>query len=653
VREQTDLPLLVREDSGRLLRQADLEAGGKEDVLYFWDEVGGELAEAPGCQGRGGRSIALGSRRPALEGRFEVQLTEGQRVGVRPVFERLRDHLASYAPEQATRITGVAPSVVRQIAREMAAARSAMIFASWGACKHYHSDLFHRSMILLMALTGNQGRPGGGLRLGGWWALRGFDRLSGLEPHLAVGMRLGLLVKVLRGITPRDYETYFTEFSNERAITPLMPFLYVHAGYRDSWSRPEQADPALPRAFDHYVDEAIERGWVPIHPPPDRKPRVLVFVGSNPLRRWPTPQIARQHLWPKLDCVVAVNFRMSTTACYADYVLPAAAYYEKYSIKYAQSYVPYLIMADQAVAPQGEAKPEWEIFGRLVERIQGRARARNVTKVRGPHDKPLDLSRVYDQWSEDGRFDPAEPRKVMDHILRESGSLGGVGLEEALEQGAVRLLEAGPYTPIHQTSSDYRPDDTYYPHGWFLEKKLPWPTLSGRQQFFLDHPWFEEAGEVLPAHKDPPSVGSAFPLRLTGGHTRWSVHAIWRDHELMLQLQRGEPVCFVSPIDAAARGMRDGDRVRIRNDSGSFDLLAKLAPGVQPGQVIVYHAWEPYQFPGWKGQQDPVESPWKAIHLAGDYGQLHYRMYYGAPSHGPRGTPIELERIGTARAAAS
>jgi hypothetical protein len=69
--------------------------------------------------------------------------------------------------------------------------------------------------------------------------------------------------------------------------------------------------------------------------------------------------------------------------------------------------------------------------------------------------------------------------------------------------------------------------------------------------------------------------------------------------------------------------------------------------------VIVYHAWEPYQFPGWKGQQDPVESPWKAIHLAGDYGQLHYRMYYGAPSHGPRGTPIELERIGTARAAAS
>jgi nitrate reductase alpha subunit len=123
------------------------------------------------------------------------------------------------------------------------------------------------------------------------------------------------------------------------------------------------------------------------------------------------------------------------------------------------------------------------------------------------------------------------------------------------------------------------------------------------------------------------------------------VHAIWRDHDLMLRLQRGEPVAFLSPPDAAARAVMDGDRVRVRNDSGAFETLAKVAPGVQPGQVIIYHAWEPYQFKGWHGQQEPVVAPWKALHMAGGYGQIHYRMYYAAPGHGPRGAPIEVERV--------
>jgi hypothetical protein len=62
--------------------------------------------------------------------------------------------------------------------------------------------------------------------------------------------------------------------------------------------------------------------------------------------------------------------------------------------------------------------------------------------------------------------------------------------------------------------------------------------------------------------------------------------------------------------------------------------------------VIIYHAWEPYQFKNWKGQQEPVAAPWKAIHLAGgDYGQIHYRMIYGAPGHAPRANCVQVERV--------
>jgi len=46
-------------------------------------------------------------------------------------------------------------------------------------------------------------------------------------------------------------------------------------------------------------------------------------------------------------------------------------------------------------------------------------------------------------------------------------------------------------------------------------------------------------------------------------------------------------------------------------------------------------------------------APWKALHMAGGYGQIHYRMYYAAPGHGPRGAPIEIERVESQREASA
>ncbi|MFN8544435.1 MAG: molybdopterin-dependent oxidoreductase [Candidatus Binatia bacterium] len=646
VREQTDLPILVREDTGRFLRESDVRRGGRDDLLYFWDETAARVVPVPGCQGEGGHSIALGSITPALTGRFRATLADGRTVEVRPVFERLREHLATYAPEKAAAVTGVTPAVLRRFAREMAAARSAMIFASWGACKHHHSDLFQRAMILLMALTGNQGKPGGGMRVAAWWGLDGLDKMAGSKMSTLDMLRV--IPKAIRGLTPRDYEELYTAHSEKAPNTPLMPWLYVHGGYREMWSRPDLADPALPRGLDEYMRLAIERGWTKIHPRPDRRPRVFIVTGSNPLRRWPAPQHAKRHLWPRFDTIVAVNFRMSTTAMHADYFLPAAGYYEQHGIKYAQSYVPYIILSDRAVPPLGDSRTHWEIFGLLCKRVSERARVRGVTSVRGFKDQPLDLTKAYEVYTSNGRFDPGDPQdpvKLIDDIMRGSPSLGEVSGEEALRLGAVRVKATARPSPIYQTSSDYDPNDTHWPHRWFVEGKVPWPTLTGRQQFYIDHEWYLEAGEQLPVHKDPPGARSRFPLRINGGHTRWSIHAIWRDHRLMLRLQRGQPICFLSPVDCGPRGVRDGEMVRVWNDAGRFEAMAKVAAGVQPGEVIVYHAWEPYMFRGWKGQQEPVEAPWKAIHLAGGYGQIHYRMFYGSPGHAPRGAPVEVERV--------
>ncbi len=656
VREQTDLPILLRVDTGRFLRQSDIKKKGREEQFYFWDEKTNALAEVPGCEGdgNGGRSLALGALVPSLGGTHRVTLADGSEVEVRPVFDRLRDHVEQYVPEKASEETGLAPGLIRAFARGMAEAPTAMIFASWGACKHYHSDLFQRTMILLMALTGNQGKPGGGMRIAAWWGLDGLDSLSG--SGLSAGEMLRAIPKVIRGLTARDYEQFFREHSLKQPNVPLMPFLYVHGGYKEMWDRPELADPALPRGLADYMRESIENGWTEIHPPPDREPRVFIFTGCNPLRRWPASQVAKENLWPKFNCIVAINFRMSTSAMHADYFLPAAGYYEKHGIKYAQSYVPYVILSDEAVRPQGESKSEWEIMGLMSEAVARRATERGVESVRGYRDEPLDLRNAYSHYTSKGEYDPKDPKdpiKLIDNIMRNSPSVGNMGAEEALELGAVPIIGPARPTPIYQTSTDFDPDDTHWPHRWFVDDKMAWPTLTGRQQFFIDHPWYIEAGEELPVQKPSPGANSKLPLRINGGHTRWSIHAIWRDHKLMMRLQRGEPACFLSPVDCAPRGIRDGDTVKVENEIGSFQAAAKVASGVQPGEVIIYHAWEPYQFKDWKGQQEPVAAPWKAIHLAGDYGQIHYRMFYGSPGHAPRGAPVEVTWVSSLEAQAS
>ncbi|MBW2240592.1 MAG: molybdopterin-dependent oxidoreductase [Deltaproteobacteria bacterium] len=406
VREQTDLPILVREDTGRYLRESDLRKGGNDERLYFWDETTEALARVPGCRGTRGGSLALGELRPALAGRHEVRLADGLTVQVRPLLERLREHLdANYRPEQVSAVTGVGAKAIEKIARQLAAAGSAMIFSSWGACKHYHSDLVQRAKILLMALTGNQGRSGGGMRVASWWPIEGFDRLSGGAGDIPLGTKVRAIWRSLTGgMGWRDMEDLMQELVPHRGNTPLMPWLYVHAGYSEIWDRPEYQDPAVPRPTSAYMQEAIEKGWIPIRPAPGTDPKVFIFTGPNPLRRWPSPQVARKHLWPKLDLIVDVNFKISTSGMQSDLILPASGYYERDSLKYTQAYLPHLVICEKAVEPLGEAKAEWEIFGLLARTIQERARARGVSGVQDSVGGETNLATIYERWTENGKF---------------------------------------------------------------------------------------------------------------------------------------------------------------------------------------------------------------------------------------------------------
>jgi hypothetical protein len=84
--------------------------------------------------------------------------------------------------------------------------------------------------------------------------------------------------------------------------------------------------------------------------------------------------------------------------------------------------------------------------------------------------------------------------------------------------------------------------------------------------------------------------------------------------------------------------------VRVYNDLDSFQVQAKVSPAVRRGQLILYHAWENYQFKDGKGFQNLIPSPLNPVELAG--GQYHLRpmVLCLQPSHTDRDTRVEVAR---------
>jgi anaerobic selenocysteine-containing dehydrogenase len=101
----------------------------------------------------------------------------------------------------------------------------------------------------------------------------------------------------------------------------------------------------------------------------------------------------------------------------------------------------------------------------------------------------------------------------------------------------------------------------------------------------------------------------------------------------------------MSVQDAEARGVADGAQVRVWNDLDEFQAMAKVSPAVRRRQLIVYHAWENYQFKNGKGFQNLTPSPLNPVELAG--GQFHIRPMIIAlqPSHTDRDTRVEVELV--------
>jgi anaerobic selenocysteine-containing dehydrogenase len=432
-------------------------------------------------------------------------------------------------------------------------------------------------------------------------------------------------------------------------MVPPAFFWYYHCGYREAWNQPGWGDASMRRPFDEYLNEALANGWWAggLQPAPDVGPRVLIEIGGNLLRRQRGGQrMLLEHLWPKLRLIVSVDWRMSTTGLYSDIVLPAAQHYEKPNFCYTTPDVMNLTLSDRVVEPAGEARSEWQINLMLARKISERAKARGQLEFKSRMGVPVRLDNLYEEISVGGAL--ADDDAIFDEMVRDSALAGNLPPDTTLdtlrERGWVRFTGWGRSPMALAQASDLKPDETHSPFRWQTEKKEPFPTLTRRAQFYIDHEWFLEAGEELPVHKETPAHGGAYPFQITGGHPRASVNSMNNTSRIILGTQRGEPVVHINDADAAARGIENGAGVRVYNDVGSMVVQARVTPAVRPGQLVLYNGFEPYQFAGWQDPSNVEPGMVKWLHFAGGYGHLRYRALHWQPVPIDRAVRVDVEK---------
>lgn len=598
IREQTDLPFLVKTKDGRLLRQSDMLAGGSDEIFYLYDESSGRPLEAPGSQGSPVPTLRLaleggdgaGEIEPALEGTFQVRNARGEEIEVTTVFERLKQEVEKFSPEQTQQYTGIHPSVVYDEARHFARAKTALVMMGFQVHKHFWGILSCWGATLLLALTGHTG-PRGGLDVDNEWNSSGLGPLAGPKPSRLTSGAFGEWLDA-------DMTKSFLKHYDDGELK-------AHLGLNK--------DELL-----QVAEEARQQNWKPYF----GKPKVTLLFGDNRFVRNSAQEDSARALLDGMELYVNVNYRMDSSAQLADIVLPATASAEGWDIRANPGHSRFanLAMPPAGLTPPGEAKSEWEICMLLTQRIQQIARERGIGKIEDPDFQiTRDLDTLYDDFTLVGDQPVTSDQGVVEWILNNEPIFRGWGMSMVRRTGFVPLNElAGQLGPLY-------PDRPYYPFGPQVHLKRPYPTLSGRQQFYIDHDLYLKLGCATPTARLPVRP-SQYPFAYYTPHARHGIHSTYRAVAPLLRLQRGVPHVCINPKTAETKGIEDGDTVRVFNNVGELYAMAKLHPGTPPTVVWLEHAWENFQFKGRKGYNSVVPGILNPLELVGGYGHLSHSV---------------------------
>ena len=377
-----------------------------------------------------------------------------------------------YTPKWQAKNTGVKAGMVIQVAREFAQNAhqthgKSMVIVGAGLNHWYHMDMNYRGIINMLMMCGCIGQSGGG-----WCHYVGQEKLrpqSGWAP-LAFGLDWHRPPRQMNGTS--FFYAHTSQWRHEKLgmseilapshhgkLEPMSMIDYNAKAERMGWlpSAPQLStnpldvtDQAQQQGVDpvQYAVDGLKNGTLDMscNDPdnPNNFPRNLFVWRSNILGSSGkgheyflkyllgtqnavlgdeadciTPQeiTGRPAAQGKLDLLVVLDFRMSTTCLYADIVLPTATWYEKDDLNTSDMH-PFIHPLSEAVQPLWQSKTDWEIYKGIAKKfseIAGEYIGTRKDLVLTPlmHDSPQELGQPFDvkDWKK-GECEPI-PGKTM------------------------------------------------------------------------------------------------------------------------------------------------------------------------------------------------------------------------------------------------
>jgi nitrate reductase alpha subunit len=205
----------------------------------------------------------------------------------------------------------------------------------------------------------------------------------------------------------------------------------------------------------------------------------------------------------------------------------------------------------------------------------------------------------------------------------------------------------------------------YSPFTINIERHKPFHTLTGRQQFYVDHDWFLGMGEMLPVYRPPLDMTTLFGERPIGEqtelgvsvryltpHNKWSIHSEYQDNLFMLSLSRGGQTIWMSEVDAAKVGVADNDWIEAVNRNGVVVARAIVSHRMPEGTVYMHHAQDRLidvpltETSGMRGgiHNSLTRLLIKPSHVIGGYAQLCFAFNYLGPTGNQRDEVTVIRR---------
>jgi anaerobic selenocysteine-containing dehydrogenase len=268
--------------------------------------------------------------------------------------------------------------------------------------------------------------------------------------------------------------------------------------------------------------------------------QALVVYNSNPVAVAPqSGQVIQGFAREDLFTVVLEHFQ-TDTADYADYVLPATTQLEHWDIHASYGHTD-ILLNRPAIAPMGECKTNTDIFRALAKRM-------------GFNESCFE---------ED------------DESLCRSAFNATQDMDELFAQGFTHLKSADGHT---------------LPDAPFAEGGFPSP--SGKCEFYSQR-LADMGQDGLPdyiANYEVPQANAEFPLAMISPPARNFLNSSFVNLQSLRDIET-EPVLEMHPEDAQARGIQDGDVIRVFNQRGTYHCKAQLNNRARPGVVNGLGIW--------------------------------------------------------------